>query len=215
MFSTAQMAPIVREEGKSMKQEKQDRRSRRTRRLVTAALLELMREKRYDAITVQDLLDRAGIGRSTFYAHYFNKDDALAATLEEQMPRQEAGQGIVASLDLFRHVYEQPEEHPKVIQTVRSHAEDPLWEAANALLSRNIEQALIAACGEKGTPAVPLPLVADYLAGALENLLKWWLATEVSYPPEEMDRFFQRLALPGVSAVIAGTRNETDRSDAL
>jgi hypothetical protein len=50
-----------------VKQDKQDRRSQRTRRLVSSAMTELLREKRYDAITVQDLLDRAGIGRSTFY----------------------------------------------------------------------------------------------------------------------------------------------------
>ncbi|MGI8690548.1 MAG: TetR/AcrR family transcriptional regulator [Thermomicrobiales bacterium] len=190
-----------------MKQEKQDRRSQRTRGLVAAALLELMQEKRYDAITVRDLLDRAGIGRSTFYAHYFNKDDAMAAMLEEQMPRQEIGQGIVASLDLFRHIYEQPEQHAKIIQGVRSHTEDPLWEIVNALLSETIEQALIAACGEKSPPAIPLPLVAEYLAGTLENLLKWWIVAEMPYSPEEMDRFFQQLALPGVIAVIAGTRN--------
>ncbi len=52
-----------------MKQDKQDRRSQRTRRLVSSAMTELLREKRYGAITVQDLLDRAGIGRSTFYTH--------------------------------------------------------------------------------------------------------------------------------------------------
>ena len=47
-----------------MKQDKQDHRSQRTRRLVNSAMTELLREKRYDVITVQDLLDRAGIGRS-------------------------------------------------------------------------------------------------------------------------------------------------------
>jgi len=53
-----------------MKQDKQDRRSQRTRRQVRSAMTDLLREKRYDAITVQDLLDRADIGRSTFYAHF-------------------------------------------------------------------------------------------------------------------------------------------------
>ncbi len=47
-----------------VKQDKQDHRSQRTRRLVNSAMTELLREKRYDVITVQDLLDRAGIGRS-------------------------------------------------------------------------------------------------------------------------------------------------------
>jgi AcrR family transcriptional regulator len=187
-----------------MKQDKQDRRSRRTHRLVTDAMLELMREKRYEAITVQDILDRAGIGRSTFYAHYYNKDDALAAMMEELLPQQEVGQDIVASLELFRHIYEQPEQHARIIQAARNDGDDPMWGIARALLCKNIEQALVAACAGKDSPAVPMSLIAEYLAGALEHMLKWWMAAEMPYAPEEMDRFFQQLALPGVWAAIGG-----------
>ena len=62
-----------------MKEDKQDRRSQRTRHLVNSAMLELLFEKHYDTITVQDILDRANIGRSTFYAHYFDKEDVLTS----------------------------------------------------------------------------------------------------------------------------------------
>jgi AcrR family transcriptional regulator len=54
-----------------------DRRVRRTSHALTQALVDLMLEKRYDAITIQDLLDRADVGRSTFYSHYRGKDDLL------------------------------------------------------------------------------------------------------------------------------------------
>jgi AcrR family transcriptional regulator len=53
-----------------IKQQKQDRRSQRTIRLINAAMMELLSEKRYEAISVQDILDRADVGRSTFYTHY-------------------------------------------------------------------------------------------------------------------------------------------------
>ncbi len=188
-----------------MKEQKDDRRSRRTRKLITTAILELMREKRYDAIAVQDLLDRSGIGRSTFYAHFDNKDDALAAMMAEQLPHWGMGKDILPSLELFRHLSEQPEEHAQLFRTMRSHAGDPMWEAATALLSKNTEEALVAACAGKGPPSVPLPLVAEYLAGALKHLLTWWVAAEMPYTPEEMDRFFKQLALPGVRAIIEGT----------
>jgi AcrR family transcriptional regulator len=62
---------------KRVKQHKQDRRSQRTYHLVTTALLALLAEKRYEAITVQDILERANIGRSTFYSHYYDKEDVL------------------------------------------------------------------------------------------------------------------------------------------
>lgn len=94
-----------------MKQEKRDRRSQRTRHLVQDALVALLREKRYDAITVQDLLERAGIGRSTFSTHYFDKEDVLAAVAEEQLAllrqqlsHRQTGQAIIPGLELFQHV---------------------------------------------------------------------------------------------------------------
>ncbi|HEV2460660.1 MAG TPA: TetR/AcrR family transcriptional regulator, partial [Ktedonobacterales bacterium] len=145
-----------------MKQGKQDRRSLRTRRLVTSALMELLLEKRFDAITVQDLLDRAGIGRSTFYAHYFDKDDVLAQIAEQMLetfrmrvaqdgarqtgdagpagPAGHAdGQAILPSLEIFRHVQQQ---YPQLRALVRGHAGEVLWATGQALLRQNIERTL-------------------------------------------------------------------------
>lgn len=54
-----------------------DRRVQRTQRLLHQALTSLILEKKYDAITVRDILDRADAGRSTFYLHYRDKDELL------------------------------------------------------------------------------------------------------------------------------------------
>src|SRR5579859_2938825 len=64
-------------EATSVKQQKADRRSQRTHHLVSSAFAELLVEKPYEEILVQDILDRADIGRTTFYAHYFDKEDVL------------------------------------------------------------------------------------------------------------------------------------------
>ena len=61
-----------------MRREITDRRTLRTRQLLTDALGELIRTKRYEAITVQEIADRANVGRSTFYAHFADKDDLVA-----------------------------------------------------------------------------------------------------------------------------------------
>src|ERR1700752_2902073 len=63
--------------------QKVDARVRRTRDALGDALVELMQEKPFDSITVQDVLDRAKVGRSTFYSHYSDKDDALAGRFAE------------------------------------------------------------------------------------------------------------------------------------
>ncbi len=62
-----------------------DRRTQRTRQALSHALIALIQEKRYDAITVQDICDRANVGRSTFYAHYQDKDDLLASNFQQMM----------------------------------------------------------------------------------------------------------------------------------
>ena len=209
-----------------MRQDKQDRRSLRTRCLVTSALMELLLEKRFDAITVQDMLDRAGIGRATFYAHFFDKDDVLESIVEEMLTtfRQQValqdsersrgagdagslGQQLVPSLALFRHVQGQ---YPRFRALVRGHAGDVLWETGQVFLSRNIEQALVAGLADSrdsepaSHPSVPPTVVAQYLAGAFIMLFKWWLAAEMPYTPEEMDWIFRQLALPGIQSALRG-----------
>jgi AcrR family transcriptional regulator len=193
-----------------MRQDKQDRRSQRTRRLVISAMMELMAEKSYDAITVQDLLDRANIGRSTFYSHYFDKEDVLASVaqqmlemLSQQFSQRDAGQGIIPGLELFQHALRN-QQHFRVM--LRGRAREVLWDAAQTTLCRTIEQTLAAPFAKNRSPSVPLPVMSQYLAGAFLNLLKWWLESEMPYSPAQMDDMFQQLALPGVWAAVEGKR---------
>ena len=62
---------------------KTDARVRRTRDALGDALIALMQEKPFDTITVQDVLDRAHVSRSTFYSHYSDKDDLLMSDADE------------------------------------------------------------------------------------------------------------------------------------
>src|SRR5215208_553722 len=95
--------------------DKQDRRSQRTRLLLGTALVELIREKDYSSITVSGIIERANVGRSTFYAHYRDKDalfvgelDRVIETLSQRFPQQEESP-FFPSLGLLRHVGEQYE----------------------------------------------------------------------------------------------------------
>src|SRR5262249_35976731 len=97
-----------------MKNTKQDRRSQRTRELLNTALVELMLEKQFDAITVQDILERANVGRSTFYGHYTSKDDLLFNSIGHMLHSlnyhalqdTNSAAKLLPSLELLRHVYE-------------------------------------------------------------------------------------------------------------
>ncbi len=185
-----------------MKQDKQDRRSRRTRQLVSSAMLELLNEKRYEAITVQDILDRSGVGRSTFYSHYYDKDDVHAAMMEQMLDgmslhllENTAQEAILPSLELFQHIRKEPQLFHAMAEGSNGQR---MWEMMQTALAKNIEQALLLKTINKGTPSIPISLASSYLAGAFLNLIKWWLKASMPYTPEEMDGIFRQLALPGV-----------------
>lgn len=190
-----------------MKQQKADRRSQRTYRLVSSAFAELMVEKPYDEIMVQDILERADIGRTTFYAHYFDKEDLLNTIVEQELElltRQIAHaavkQRVIPSLELFEHAYHT--ENQQFLALMRSRGGEPLWEALQTALCQAIEPALSTLCAERRSPPIPLPVVSQYLAGTFLTLLKWWVAADMPYPPEQMEHIFQQLALPGVWAML-------------
>jgi AcrR family transcriptional regulator len=59
-----------------------DRRVQRTRELLQRALIDLISQGAYDSITIQEIVDRANVGRTTFYLHYTSKDDLLISCHE-------------------------------------------------------------------------------------------------------------------------------------
>src|SRR5436309_3572432 len=96
---------------------KPDRRVRRTRDSLGDALIELMHEQRFEEITVQHVLDRAGVSRSTFYTHYRDKDDLFLSDVEEFLERmagwlsrnKEQSRRVAPVRELFSHVGERRE----------------------------------------------------------------------------------------------------------
>jgi AcrR family transcriptional regulator len=83
MTDTEQKAKKIHESG--MKTDlKDDRRTQKTRKYLAEALKELIVEKGYDAVTIQDIIDRANVGRSTFYSHYESKEQLLVGNINFQ-----------------------------------------------------------------------------------------------------------------------------------
>ena len=190
-----------------MKTQKDDRRSQRTRQALHQALFALMRQKRYDAITVQDIIDQANVGRSTFYAHFVDKEDLASYSLEQIMealihgptPGAPAEPGLIATAALFEHVRDQ---FPLFQMQMRGRGLDLFFERGQAYWSQKIERDLQTHLSPGQTPAVPLAVVANYVTGTWVTLLKWWLDNKMPYSPERMDEIFRQLVLPGVQAAL-------------
>jgi AcrR family transcriptional regulator len=183
-----------------MNDNKPDRRSQRTRHLLSAAFVELMREKGYSAITVSDLIERANIGRSTFYSHYRDKDDLFVAELDrviEGLSHHMPSQGEIPffpSLGLFRHVGEEYELYKALVWTPGI---DLLIKHLQESLGNRIEQGF----QESGREfEVPLPIMASFIAGSFLTLLKWWLENKMGHSAQQMDDIFKKLTLIGIEA---------------
>lgn len=187
--------------------EKEDRRVRRTRMLLSDALLALMQEERYDKITVQDIVDRADVGRSTFYAHYRDKEDLLVRDFERLLDLLgrhvqtggEKGQELLPGQGLFQYVQDH---HCLYKALVWGRGTELLFKEGQAYLSGLVEEHLAALLPGERAPSVPLPLMSSYLAGALLWLLKWWLDNGMPHSPERMAEIYEQLAMPGAWAVL-------------
>jgi AcrR family transcriptional regulator len=190
-----------------MKNDKNDRRSQRTREALHQALFSLLREKPYDAITVQDIIDRANLGRSTFYAHFVDKDDLASYSLELILENlvhgpgtdTSAGPGLIATTALFRHVRDQ---YPLFEMQLRGRGLEVFLERGQAYWSQKIERDMQTHLTSGQMPAVPLEVLANFVTGTWVSLLKWWLDNRMPYTPERMDEIFQQLVLPGLRAAL-------------
>ena len=180
-----------------------DARIRRTRERLGSALLALILEKPIDDVTVQDVLDRAGVGRSTFYAHFRDTNDLLLSQLEgflEMMStalsaRQEASDRIVPVTEMFAHIGGQNRIYCALVDAGRL---SDFFDLAQGYFSRGIERRLRESSRLPQFPARELPARSCALAGSLLSLLRWWLAHGEKEPPRYMDELYHRMAWNGL-----------------
>ena len=188
-----------------------DRRSIRTRNALRAALIDLIGERGWDAIAVQDLCERANVGRSTFYSHYPNKDALLLGGLEDlraELVRQAttrargetisaAAGGFRFSLGLIEHAHQQRKVFRGLIGRRSGYV---VQQRFREMVVRLVDDELPAA--SKGQ--LPKAAVARALAAAFVELLAWWVEQRSPMPPAELALRFDELSRPFTGLVPAG-----------
>jgi len=199
-----------------------DRRVRRTRRALRQALLDLMDEKGYDEVTVEEITSRADIGRTTFYLHYRAKQDLLLEQFGElvdelisqlsQTPFSAWLQsGEVKALEehparpisiIFQHAADNAELYRIVL---RGEGVDQASERLRVIMTNALDsffQNKMESEDEQMKLQIPKEIFVNYFSGGLLNVIKWWLEADMPYEPEEMEGMIFQLLIPGTSQLL-------------
>lgn len=183
-----------------------DRRINRTRENLFKAASELMLEKRYDDITIQDVIDRANVGRSTFYAHFQDKEDLaqgmlhhildkLAAAMDEDPHNPQ--EGLLPGVQMFEHIREH---YPMFKAMTSGRGLDLFFQKGYEYWSVRMISRLEAMLPAGKTPRVPIPILANHISGTYINLLKWWIDQKMPCSAERMTEIARTLLLPSIQA---------------
>lgn len=187
-----------------MRQAKTDRRSLRTRQLLMGAMVELMRTKRYDAITVQEITEQANVGRSTFYAHFTDKDDLLVDGVRRMLITLDAvpaptgrGARLYPTLALFHHIGAQADMYRVM---TRGRGLTLFLAALQDELTTVLADRLAGRVTPGDTPAIPPPLLGAMIASMLITAIRTWVENGATAPAEVIDRMFLTAAGPAIRA---------------
>lgn len=184
-----------------------DRRVQRTRDVLHEALIALMIQKGYETITVQDIIDRANVGRSTFYAHYTGKQDLLMSGLknlsrnlfayqQSALARKGSFQerGFAFSLAFFEHVHSHRDVYHAI---VGRQSGTVVFSEFRAMLADLVQNELKSLSSHVLTD-LPRKAVIQFVVGSVMSVLTWWIGERSGLAPREANAIFQRLTLPAI-----------------
>lgn len=200
---------------------KVDRRVNRTRRQLREALFNLILEKGYDAVTVEEITARADVGRTTFYLHYHDKEDLLMESIGElvddlieqmarfpmeewKLERGSAGSAPSPAIVLpFQHVANNARLYQIVLRgdgtySVSRRLREIIVQASAKMARVLLERDELGVLNSQ----VPMDVFMNYIAGAWLGLITWWLENQMPYPAEQIAGMFQRMVVQGAPEAL-------------
>ncbi|RPJ24413.1 MAG: TetR/AcrR family transcriptional regulator [Chloroflexi bacterium] len=208
---------------------KTDRRIQRTRQFLRKALLELIKEKDYDTISIEEITERANVGRATFYLRYKDKEDLLldefremanekvqalseipfSAWLESRADAADPKENRPAPplLIVFEHIHDNSELYYILLKSEKaSRIVERIRKISTGAIVKFVETKA------KTDPIpflfrVPIEFFAAFFSGALLSTVDWWLEEGMHHTPREMTYLFQDLFIQGATNAISPPAN--------
>jgi AcrR family transcriptional regulator len=188
-----------------------DRRVQKTQALLHEALDSLIREKPYDEIAVKEILDRANVGRSTFYMHFRDKDELLASGIydmlrslrpaEVPMPGKKHERVIRFSLPVFDHIHRHRQAGaPGMGARGRAVSVRVRSRVLSELIADDIEK--VRQGRRRSAGQLPSELIVHYIASTFVLVLNWWVESDLPLSATEVNALFRTLTIPTLSACL-------------
>jgi len=179
---------------------KADRRFQKTQTAIMAAFVALLQEKRYNRITIQEIIDRANIGRTTFYAHYATKDDLLNScvdTILESLHSQPEGktEGDNPALNIpVRQIFEHVQQNQSIVRGIfMSDSGDLLLERLTRDWGQRIQSSFQGTGAYSSKLNLPPDILSCHLINTMLSLIRYWLNNKMIYSPDQMTDFYYHL----------------------
>lgn len=201
---------------------KVDRRVQRTLQSLRTALLELIKEKDYDEISIEEITERANVGRTTFYLHYRDKEDLLMeefstimyerAQVLSEIPFSvwlpvseedlEKSKSLQPLLLVFEHIHNNSELYnlilksansSKIVERIRKISTDAIVKFVETKMKTDPIPLLF---------EVPIEFFAAFFSGALISIVGWWIRDDMRHSPEQVTNMFRSLFFRGARETL-------------
>lgn len=190
-----------------------DRRIQKTRAALHDALITLMRERSYESILVKNILDRANVGRSTFYMHYKDKDELMMEGLQhlrEYLQQAQAEAKVASTNNCDRVVgfslamFEHADEHQEVYRNlVGGQAWAVIGKCMEEMFVKIIKREARPIFKKNGLSDMPFELFTHVVGSTFLSVMTWWLDQKRPLPPARINAIFRDLIAPTLASKLA------------
>lgn len=184
-----------------------DRRQQKTRASIFLAFTALLEKKSYSKITVQDIIDAANVGRTTFYAHFETKDDLLKELCEELF-----GHVISSAMDcththglypdgnapesVFCHLLQHLQENDKNIIALLSCESSEIFLRFFKDSLNDLVRLQFVNQNRKANTDIPQDFLINHISGSFVEMVLWWIRGRMKQTPTDLDRYFRAVIEP-------------------
>jgi AcrR family transcriptional regulator len=194
-----------------------DRRVQKTRQILQKSIMELIVEKGFKSVTVQDILDRANVGRSTFYAHYQDKGELLHSCFEEfhklmeqhalnLSERNSSSSSLEFNTDFILKFLKFAEQNRQLLEALL--AQEDLSETIKNSLFESVYGPVKRNLGTQENNQIPPEFVVQYFVNACFGTIKWWITNDMPYTAGEVDNYIKQLTIPAIKGLHNNNSNK-------